>query len=106
MGYQYAQQLIHIFGPWSLERKAGRVFSEDEGAVIGQWEAQIGEHAPEILRFCEGWAAVRLTGACLRLDSHKTISLRNPAGLLHCPLTALTRVIASVPWRRAPLYVK
>jgi hypothetical protein len=57
MGYQYAQQLIQIFGPWILERKAGRAFSEDGCAVIGQWEAQIGEHAPEILRFCEGWAA-------------------------------------------------
>jgi hypothetical protein len=57
MGYQYAQQLIQIFGPWILERKAGKAFSEEACAVIGQWEAQIREHAPEILLFCEGWAA-------------------------------------------------
>jgi hypothetical protein len=56
MGYQYAQQLIQIFGPWILERKAGRTFSEERRAIIGQWEAQIRAHAPEILRFCEGWA--------------------------------------------------
>jgi hypothetical protein len=57
MGYQYAQQLIQIFGPWILERKAGRAFSEQVRGVIAQWEAQIREHAPEILHFCEGWAA-------------------------------------------------
>jgi len=57
MGYQYARQLVQIFGPWILERKAGRVFSEKERSVIKKWEAQIREYAPEILAFCEGWAA-------------------------------------------------
>jgi hypothetical protein len=57
MGYQYAQQLIQIFGPWILERKAGRNFTEEERQVIGKWEEQIKIHAPEIISLCEGWAA-------------------------------------------------
>ena len=28
MGYQYAQQVIQIFGPWLMRRKAGRTFTE------------------------------------------------------------------------------
>jgi hypothetical protein len=57
MGYQYAQQLVQIFGPWILERKAGRNFSEEEREIIGKWEEQIKQHAPEIIGLSEGWAA-------------------------------------------------
>jgi len=56
MGYQYAQQLIQIFGPWILKRKAGRNFNE-QITVIKKWEDQIKQHAPEILSLCKGWAA-------------------------------------------------
>ncbi|HSR34650.1 MAG TPA: hypothetical protein VLY63_29115 [Anaerolineae bacterium] len=56
MGYQYAQQLIEIFGTWILERKVRRISSDKKRSIIGNWEAQIREYAPEILRFCEGWA--------------------------------------------------
>lgn len=57
MGYQYAQQIIQVFGPWILKRKAGRHFSEEECHTIRQWEEQIQRHAPEIPGFCKGWAA-------------------------------------------------
>ena len=56
MGYQYAQQLVHIFGTWILERKAGRDFSDEERRIISKWEAQIQQHAPEMIDFCRGWA--------------------------------------------------
>jgi len=57
MGYQYAQQVIQIFGPWLMQRKAGRVFTEDECRTIRQWETHIRQWAPEILEMCRGWAA-------------------------------------------------
>ncbi|HEY70178.1 MAG TPA: hypothetical protein G4O08_06300 [Anaerolineae bacterium] len=57
MGYQYAQQLIHIFGSWILEQKARRPFTEDQLAHMKAWESHIREFTPEIIPFCEGWAA-------------------------------------------------
>jgi len=56
MGYQYAQQLVQIFGTWILERKAGRDFSAEDRQIIAKWEAQIQQHAPEMIDFCQGWA--------------------------------------------------
>ncbi|MDD4200918.1 MAG: hypothetical protein PHS19_06000 [Eubacteriales bacterium] len=57
MGYQYAKQVIQIFGKWVFERKAGRKFTEDEIEQITRWESQIRQYAPEILGFCNGWVA-------------------------------------------------
>jgi hypothetical protein len=57
MGYQYAQQLVQIYGKWILERKSGRQFSQDELNYLHRWEDQISIYAPEILRMCEGWSA-------------------------------------------------
>ena len=57
MGYQYAQQLVQIFGAWILQRKAGKCFSTQELDCMHQWEAQIRLYAPEILEMCKGWAA-------------------------------------------------
>jgi len=57
MGYQYAQQVIQVFGSWLMRRKAGRVFTEDQYRTIRQWEAKMQEFAPEILGMCRGWAA-------------------------------------------------
>jgi len=56
MGYQYAQQLVQIFGSWILEKKSNRSFSEDQISTIKKWEQQLIEYTPEIIRFCEGWA--------------------------------------------------
>jgi hypothetical protein len=56
MGYQYAQQLVHVFGSWMLERKAGRRFTDRAREIIGKWEEQIAAYAPEILDMCRGWA--------------------------------------------------
>jgi hypothetical protein len=55
MGYQYAQQLVQIFGPWVLEKKAQRKFTGEAVAEIRKWEAQIQKYAPEILDMCKGW---------------------------------------------------
>lgn len=57
LGYQYAQQLIQVFGLWILQQKAKRTFTEAERGVIREWEQQLKEYAPEILGMCEGWAA-------------------------------------------------
>jgi len=74
MGYQYAQQLVQIFGSWILERKAGRTFSEDELAIIKRWEEQIQQHAPEMLGLCEGWAA-GATDAGVRMSYYDVLEL-------------------------------
>ena len=55
MGYQYARQLVQIFGPWVLEKKARRRFNEEAVLEIKKWEAQIEQYAPEILEMCKGW---------------------------------------------------
>lgn len=57
MGYQYAKQVIQIFGSWIFERKAGRKFTKEEVKQMTEWESQIRQYAPEILGFCEGWVA-------------------------------------------------
>lgn len=57
MGYQYAQQLVEIYGPWILERKAGKLFTAEELSCLKKWEEQLKIYAPEILTLCRGWAA-------------------------------------------------
>ena len=56
MGYQYAQQLVQIFGPWILEKKAQRNFSDEALSEIRKWEQQLLEYTPEICDMCKGWA--------------------------------------------------
>lgn len=56
MGYQYAQQLVQIYGRWIIEKKAQRKFSEEAVFEIGKWEDQIRRYAPEILEMCKGWS--------------------------------------------------
>jgi hypothetical protein len=62
MGYQYAQQVIRIYGTWIMERKAGTSskFSPATRACLHEWENQMKKYTPELLVFCQGWAA----GAC------------------------------------------
>lgn len=59
MGCQYAQQVIEIFGPAVMGRKAGRSaqFNKDDLACLAKWEQQLERHAPEILEMARGWAA-------------------------------------------------
>jgi hypothetical protein len=56
MGYQYAQQVVQIYGTWMLERKTGRTFSAESLAELKKWEEQVAQKAPEILEMCRGWA--------------------------------------------------
>ncbi|HEX2945197.1 MAG TPA: hypothetical protein VHT96_04505 [Clostridia bacterium] len=56
MGYQYAQQLVQIFGPWILEKKSQRKFTDEAVSEIKKWEEQLNKHTPEILDMCRGWA--------------------------------------------------
>jgi len=57
MGYQYAQQVIQIYGSWVFQRKAGSHFTAEELECMRKWEAQLKRYAPEILEMCRGWAA-------------------------------------------------
>ena len=57
MGYQYATQLIEIFGTWVLSRNAGNDYDANQRATMRQWELQIQTHAPEFISFFQGWAA-------------------------------------------------
>ncbi|MBI4926430.1 MAG: hypothetical protein HY835_01600 [Anaerolineae bacterium] len=56
MGYQYARQVIQIFGRWVFTHKAGRSFTEDEYQVHRNYEAQMRQHTPELLDMIRGWA--------------------------------------------------
>ncbi len=56
MGYQYAQQLIEIFGPWILQLESSNTFTDEDLVELRRWEVQLESHAPEILGFCRGWA--------------------------------------------------
>lgn len=49
--------MVEIFGKWVFARHAGQPFSAAEKAELSRWEAQIRQHAPEIIGFCQGWAA-------------------------------------------------
>ncbi|NIS81085.1 MAG: hypothetical protein GTO14_12950 [Anaerolineales bacterium] len=57
MGYQYARQLVDIFGPWILAKKANRKFTDEQLGYIMEWEKMIAKYAPEILSICDGWSA-------------------------------------------------
>jgi hypothetical protein len=56
MGYQYAQQVIEIFGSWIFEQKAGILLSGEEDYCIVKWEEQIKQHTPELIDFMKGWS--------------------------------------------------
>lgn len=57
MGYQYAQQITQIYGPWILGQKAGRDFTEEQIGIMVKWEEQIKQYAPEMIDFFKGWVA-------------------------------------------------
>jgi hypothetical protein len=54
MGYQYAQQVIQIFGAWIFEHKAGRTFTVAEDEVHRNYEVQMRIHTPELIDFIRG----------------------------------------------------
>ena len=56
MGYQWAQQIIQIYGPWIFNEKAAVKYSDAEITEIKKWEAQLKQYTPEILEMCRGWA--------------------------------------------------
>ena len=55
MGYQYAQQLVQVFGAWILEMRAGRNFSKDQTNELRKWEEQHRTHTPWLIEFVKGW---------------------------------------------------
>ena len=55
MGFQYAQQLVDIFGDWILHQHAQRDFSAAEQVELRRWEDEHRKHTPELLDFCKGW---------------------------------------------------
>jgi len=56
MGFQYAKQLVEIFGRWILERRTGKNFSGSDLEFLRKWEDQHKEHTPWLIDFCKGWS--------------------------------------------------
>ncbi len=56
MGFQYAQQLIQIFGPWILKQRAGREFTDKQRRELSRWEKEHRKHTPWVIEFARGWA--------------------------------------------------
>lgn len=56
MGYQYAQQLVDVYGPWILEMRSGRKFSSRQLEELRKWEEQHRIHTPWLPEFVKGWA--------------------------------------------------
>jgi hypothetical protein len=55
MGYQYAQQLVQVFGAWILENKAGKSFSDQQKKQLRLWEDEHRKYTPWLLDFVKGW---------------------------------------------------
>lgn len=55
MGYQYAQQLIQVFGSWILENETGRSFSDKQKNCMHLWEAEHRKYTPWLTEFINGW---------------------------------------------------
>jgi hypothetical protein len=56
MGYQYAQQLIQIFGPWYLA-KLQRDFTEEDLTALKAFQWYIKKYTPEFIDWFSGMAA-------------------------------------------------
>lgn len=55
MGRQYVHQVVQIFGAWMLEQIGKRNFSEEDCAIIMEWEKNLQSYAPEICEYARGW---------------------------------------------------
>ncbi|WP_105616180.1 C45 family peptidase [Vallitalea okinawensis] len=55
MGFQYAEQLVTIYGNWMLERHTEKKFNQDEIDEIKKWEEMHQKYTPEIIDFVRGW---------------------------------------------------
>lgn len=55
MGYQYARQLIQIYGKWILERKTGKIFTEKQREHMNCWMKEHDKHTPWLSEFIDGW---------------------------------------------------
>ena len=56
MGYQYAEQVLEIYGDFVFREFARLRFTTTRLAVLRRHEAQMARHTPEILDMCRGWA--------------------------------------------------
>ena len=55
MGYQYAQQLVQVFGAWILQNKAHKSFSNQQKNHLKLWEDEHRKYTPWLLDFVKGW---------------------------------------------------
>ncbi|MEM1111221.1 MAG: hypothetical protein AAGI11_04875 [Pseudomonadota bacterium] len=63
MGYQYAEQVLEIYGDFVFREFAALRFTDERLKTIGKHEAQLAAHTPEILDMVRGWAdAVSASG--------------------------------------------
>ena len=56
MGYQYYRQIVQVFGPWILETVADDKFTKKEADQKNHYEANIKQHAPEMIDMFRGMA--------------------------------------------------
>jgi hypothetical protein len=57
MGYQYYQQVIHIFGSWILNELKHAKFTDEELTNLKSFQRNIGQYTPEFIDFFKGMAA-------------------------------------------------
>ncbi|KXP04864.1 hypothetical protein AXK59_15995 [Tsukamurella tyrosinosolvens] len=57
MGFQYANQVLDIYGPWVFAHLADHIVTDEEREILAQWTAQLEAHTPEIVDFAHGWSA-------------------------------------------------
>jgi len=55
MGRQYVHQVVQIFGAWMFEQIGKRHFSDEDIAIILEWERNLQAYAPEICEYARGW---------------------------------------------------
>ena len=56
MGYQYAQQLVEIYGPWILQRKAGKASQPKTWPACASGKNSCASMPRKSSKMCEGWA--------------------------------------------------
>jgi|GEM_PF-1269434 len=56
MGYQYAQQVMQIYGDFVFRKFSEIGFTQERLDVMRRFEEHLETHTPDILQICKGWA--------------------------------------------------
>ncbi len=74
MGYQYAEQLVEIYGDWILTRHNRDELSIEDKQELRKWEEIHKKYTPEVIDFARGWANFASVNNC-ELDYDKVLDL-------------------------------